>query len=133
MGQAGMEGLFTPVLIARVGYCDYGCTACGQVCPSQAIPLLTLEEKRQAVIGKAVVNQNRCLPWASAVPCIVCEEMCPTPTKSIKLEEAVVTNSKGETLTVQRPHVLRDICIGCGICENHCPLEGEAAIRIYDY
>jgi ferredoxin len=22
-------------------------------------------------------------------------------------------------------------CIGCGIYENHCPLNGEAAIRVY--
>ena len=133
VGQAGVEGLWTPVLTPRIGYCDYGCTACGQVCPSNAIPLLTLEEKRQAVIGKAVVNRNRCLPWASGVPCIVCEEMCPTPEKSIRLEEATIVNASGETLTLQRPIVLREICIGCGICENHCPLEGEAAIRVYDY
>jgi Pyruvate/2-oxoacid:ferredoxin oxidoreductase delta subunit len=57
--------------------------------------------------------------------------MCPKPDKAIRLEEATVTNSNGDSLTVQRPYVLRDKCIGCGICENHCPLEGEAAIRVY--
>jgi NAD-dependent dihydropyrimidine dehydrogenase PreA subunit len=129
--EAGAEGAWTPVLLARAGYCDYGCNACGQVCPSGAIPALTLEEKRAAVIGRATVNRNRCLPWASATPCIVCEEMCPKPDKAIRLEEAIVINSAGETITVQRPYVLRDACIGCGICENHCPLEGEAAIRVY--
>ena len=128
--QAGLEGFWTPVLVPRVGYCDYGCTACGQVCPSGAIPRLTLEEKRQEVIGKANVNKNRCLPWASATPCIVCEEMCPTPQKSIRLEEATVLNGEDQPVTVQRPHVLRELCIGCGICENHCPLEGEAAILV---
>jgi polyferredoxin len=129
--EAGAEGAWTPVLLARAGYCDYGCNACGQVCPSGAIPPLALEEKRAAVIGRASVNRNRCLPWASATPCIVCEEMCPKPDKAIRLEEAVVTNAAGETITVQRPYVLREACIGCGICENHCPLEGEAAIRVY--
>ncbi|MFZ0531599.1 MAG: 4Fe-4S binding protein [Anaerolineales bacterium] len=130
--EAGLEGLWTPLVVPRVGYCDYGCTACGQVCPSGAIPLLGLEEKRQAVIGKASIDRDRCLPWASGVPCIVCEEMCPTPQKSIRLEEAQVVDSNGLTSTVQRPSVLRDVCIGCGICEHNCPLEGNAAIRVYN-
>jgi ferredoxin len=130
-GEAGLEGAWTPGLVPRLGHCDYGCNACGQVCPSGAIPSLTLEQKRLAVIGTAIVNRNRCLPWASATACIVCEEMCPTPQKSIRLEEVSVTNTAGEVLTLQRPYVLRDLCIGCGICENHCPLEGDAAIQVY--
>lgn len=130
--EAGLAGLWTPLVVPRVGYCDYACTACGQVCPSGAIPKLDLEEKRQQVMGKASIDRNRCLPWASGVPCIVCEEMCPTPQKSIRLEEAQVVDSQGETSTVQRPSVLRDVCIGCGICEHYCPLEGTAAICVYD-
>ncbi len=131
LDEAGLEGLWTPVLTPRVGYCDYGCTACGQVCPSQAIPKLPLEEKRQQVLGKASVNRDRCLPWASSTPCIVCEEMCPTPEKAIRLEKLKVVNAAGETIEFQQPYVLREVCIGCGICENHCPLEGEAGIRVY--
>jgi polyferredoxin len=130
-GEAGLEGLWTPGLMPRLGHCDYGCNACGQVCPSGAIPNLTLDQKRQAIIGTAVVNRNRCLPWASATACIVCEEMCPTPEKSIRLEEVSVTQPSGEIVTLQRPYVLRELCIGCGICENHCPLEGDAGIQVY--
>jgi polyferredoxin len=130
LGEAGLEGLWTPVVMPRVGYCDYGCNACGQVCPSGAIPLLELAEKRQRVIGKANVDRNRCLPWASSTPCIVCEEMCPTPEKAIRLEKVSAVNEFGEIIELQQPYVLREICIGCGICENHCPLEGEAAIRV---
>ncbi len=130
-GEAGAEGVWTPMLQPRVGHCDYGCNACGQVCPSGAIPSMPLEQKRLAVIGTAIVNRNRCLPWASATPCIVCEEMCPTPQKSIRLEEVTVTDANGETVTLQRPVVLRELCIGCGICENHCPLEGDAAIQVF--
>jgi ferredoxin len=37
----------------------------------------------------------------------------------------------GETVAVQRPRVVRDRCIGCGICEYKCPVNGEAAIRVY--
>jgi polyferredoxin/formate hydrogenlyase subunit 6/NADH:ubiquinone oxidoreductase subunit I len=132
LNEAGLAGLWTPLVVPRVGYCDYGCTACGQVCPSGAIPLQKLDEKRKFVIGKARIDRNRCLPWASGVPCIVCEEMCPTPQKSILLEEAQVTDANGQVSTVQRPSVLREVCIGCGICEHQCPLEGEAAIRVYN-
>jgi len=57
--------------------------------------------------------------------------MCPTPQKSIRVEEVSVTNQAGETITLQRPSVLRELCTGCGICENHCPLMGEAAIQVF--
>lgn len=132
LSEAGLEGVWTPVVVPRLGYCDYGCNACGQVCPSGAIPPLSLEEKRLVVIGTARIDRDRCLPWASATTCVVCEEMCPTPAKSIRLEEATVIDAAGVELVVQRPVVLRERCIGCGICEQHCPLQGEAAIRIYD-
>ncbi|MGD1992523.1 MAG: 4Fe-4S binding protein [Anaerolineae bacterium] len=128
--EAGLEGVWTPRLVARLGYCDYGCNACGQACPSGAIPLLDLEQKRSTVIGMAVVNRNRCWPWAYGVPCIVCEEMCPAPEKAIRLEEVTVTDARGEPTVVQRPFVLEDLCIGCGICEYRCPVEGPAAIRV---
>ncbi|HID64239.1 MAG TPA: 4Fe-4S binding protein [Anaerolineae bacterium] len=129
--ESGLEGLWTPVLISRLGYCDYSCHACGQVCPSGAIPPLTLEEKRRTLIGLAYIDQNRCIPWADNVDCIVCEEMCPVPAKAVKLDEVEVLNDQGELVIVKRPRVVRDLCIGCGICEYKCPLNGEAAIRVY--
>jgi ferredoxin len=129
--ESGLEGVWTPVLVPRLGYCDYSCYACGQVCPVQAIPPLTLEEKRQQVIGKAYIDQDRCIAWADLKACIVCEEMCPVPDKAIKLETVEAVTPDGETVTVQRPHVVRERCIGCGICEYKCPVNGEAAIRVY--
>ncbi len=123
---AGVEGFWTPHLVPRLGYCDYGCNACGHVCPSKAIPQLELADKRRAVIGLAAVDRNRCLPWAYNTPCIVCEEMCPVPDKAIKLQREQV----GE-IELQQPYVVADLCIGCGICEQHCPMAGEGAIRVY--
>jgi MauM/NapG family ferredoxin protein len=131
LGATGWAGAWTPVLVPRLGHCDYGCNACGQACPTGAIPPLGLETKRTAVIGHATIDQNRCLPWADNRSCLVCEEMCPLPEKAILLEEVTVQTIQGSTISVKRPHVLRDRCIGCGICENRCPLNGEAAIRVY--
>jgi MauM/NapG family ferredoxin protein len=126
--EIGLEGLWTPHLVPRLGYCDYGCNACGQICPSGAIPSLSLEEKQAHVIGMAVVDRNRCLPWAYGTPCIVCEEMCPLPEKAIQLENTGLTDDFGQE--IRRPTVLLDRCIGCGICEQQCPM-GEAAIQVY--
>jgi polyferredoxin len=129
--EAGLEGVWTPVLLPRIGYCDYSCNACGQVCPVGAIPPLSLDDKRLTIIGKAYIDQNRCIAWADRRDCIVCEEMCPLPDKAIKLDTAQVTNASGAAVTVKLPHVDRERCIGCGICEYKCPLNGEAAIRVY--
>jgi translation initiation factor RLI1 len=82
------------------------------------------------VIGQAIIDQDRCIPWAEEQDCIVCEEMCPLPEKAIVLETVEVNRVNGDIVTVQRPEVLEDQCIGCGICEYKCPVEGEAAIRV---
>ncbi len=131
LAEAGFEGVWTPVLVPRAGYCDYACNACGQACPVQAIPTLTLEAKRQQVIGAAYINQNRCIAWSNHQPCIVCEEMCPLPEKAIWLEAATLPSADGTLTALQLPHVNREGCIGCGICEYKCPVNGEAAIRVY--
>lgn len=128
---AGLEGLWTPVLVPRLGYCDYSCHSCGQACPTGAIPPLPLDEKRRTVIGAAYIDENRCIPWADGVDCIVCEEMCPVPEKAIVLDVQTVARPDGEIAEVRRPRVIRERCIGCGICEYKCPLRGEAAIRVY--
>ncbi|MHB1133581.1 MAG: 4Fe-4S binding protein [Chloroflexota bacterium] len=128
--EAGLEGLWSPVLVSRQGYCDFGCTACGQVCPSGAIAPLDLATKRELVIGVAYLDEQRCLPYADNHPCIVCEEMCPLPEKAIVVEEVEVTRADGRTGLLKRPKVIRSRCIGCGICEYYCPLPNESAIRV---
>ncbi len=124
MQEGGVSGFWTPRFSPRQGYCDYGCNACGQVCPVGAIPELQLEMKRQSVIGLAILDRERCLAWAEDTPCIVCEEMCPLPEKAIEFENP---DDQG----VLKPVVLDHCCIGCGICEFKCPVEDEAAIRVF--
>jgi ferredoxin len=129
--QAGVEGLYTPQLIPRLGYCEYHCTLCGQVCPTGAIPDLPREEKQRQVIGKAVFDKNHCIPFAKRMDCIVCEEHCPIPRKAIRSETKVITGFDGKEVEVRLPYVVDELCNGCGICENVCPLEGKAGIEVF--
>jgi len=128
--EAGLEGLWTPVLVPRIGYCEYNCTLCGQVCPTGAIAELTVEEKQQVHIGTAFVDPGRCLPIAMGVECVVCEEHCPTSPKAIQLVEVQVVGPDGSVRTAKRPVVDTDLCNGCGICETRCPVTDLRAIRI---
>jgi ferredoxin len=129
--QAGIEGIYTPLVIPRLGYCEYNCTLCGQVCPSGAIPRLEVESKRCEVIGKAVFDKNHCLPYAKKIDCIVCEEHCPIPDKAIRSREVAVTGPDGVLHNIREPFVVEEICNGCGICEYVCPLETKAGIEVF--
>jgi polyferredoxin len=128
--EAGLEGIFTPRLVGRIGYCEYNCTLCGQVCPTGAIKKLTKAEKQTTVIGRAYFDKNRCLPYAAGTPCIVCEEHCPTPEKAIQFRELAVIDARGRQVVVRQPFIVKELCIGCGICENKCPLTGGAAVMV---
>ncbi|MBA4395810.1 MAG: (4Fe-4S)-binding protein [Syntrophus sp. (in: bacteria)] len=128
--EADIEGIWSPVLVPRIGYCEYRCTLCGQVCPTGAIKKLTLEQKAEVKIGLAMIDKGRCLPFAHSMSCIVCEEVCPTPKKAIWFEEARVRNRDGKELILKQPHVDLGLCIGCGICEAKCPVLGQPAITV---
>ena len=139
--EAGVEGLWTPRLVPRMGYCDYNCTLCGAVCPSQAIARLTLGEKHTRSLGKASFNRSRCIPWRGHARyrdgltewkdcnCGTCEEACPVPGKAIRYTR-FVGEVDGRPIHIDRPYVVEDLCVGCGFCENVCPVAGEAAIRV---
>jgi polyferredoxin len=146
--EAGIEGLWTPILIARIGYCEPSCVLCGDVCPTGAIQKITEEQKlgigqKPISIGTAFYDQGRCLPWAMATPCIVCEEFCPTSPKAIWVEELDVPKREPKapegdehkhlpmtTVHVQRPHVDPNLCIGCGACEKVCPVQDDPAVYV---
>jgi len=133
LGEAGMAGLWTPRLDMLQGYCEFTCTLCGSVCPTGAIRELRVREKVETPvrIGSAYLDRGRCLPWSGNGPCIVCQEHCPTSPKAITLREETVPAADGEGSTrVRLPYVDLKQCVGCGICENKCPVRGRPAVRV---
>lgn len=136
IAQAGVEGFWTPVVVPRRGGCELACTRCGEVCPTGAITRLATARKAgydggaPVRIGTAFVDHGRCLPWAMSTPCVVCEEMCPTDPKAIWLERLEEPSRGGQSVPLARPRVEPSRCVGCGICENRCPVGARAAIRV---
>ena len=128
--EAGLEGLWSPVLVPAIGWCEFECHACGQVCPTEAIRPLPLPEKKVSKIGLAIFDTTRCLPFAFGRECIVCEEHCPVPVKAITFEMREVTDRDGSVRTIKFPRVHPELCTGCGICETKCVFKDQAAIRV---
>lgn len=109
----GLANFETPYIIPRKNRCDL-CLACQEVCPTGAIAKVPLEKVR---MGRAVIDQYRCIAWNEGKACLICGEQCPV--LAIAADEQ------------HRPSVLVDKCVGCGSCENACPVDGEAAIRVF--
>jgi polyferredoxin len=138
--EAGLEGLWTPTLIPRIGYCEPSCVLCSEVCPTGAIWQITPKDKGWVVgvgqqsqpirLGTAFYDRGRCLPWAMATECIVCEEWCPVSPKAIYVQEAQVIDSAGNTKTLKQPRIDPARCVGCGACEYACPLQDHPAVTI---
>lgn len=138
--EAGIEGLWTPILVPRLGYCETSCVLCSQVCPTGAIWEITAKEKGWSVdvgsgskpirLGTAFYDRGRCLPWAMATDCIVCEEWCPTSPKAIYFRPAEVLDATGNIKEVKQPYLDPSRCVGCGACEHACPVQDRPAVYV---
>lgn len=131
MLETGINGVLSPICVTGEGYCGFSCNECGKVCPTHAIPRLSLDKKQKMKLGVAVFDRNRCIPWAKDTNCIVCEEHCPVTPKAIYLKDFEIETRAGTKIVVQRPFVDSNLCIGCGVCSYKCIAESKPAINVY--
>lgn len=116
----GLIGFMQPVMDNHAGFCNFDCIKCGDVCPTGAIRLLSLDDKRLTQIGKAQFVKENCIVETEGTDCGACAEHCPT--------KAVHMVPYKNNLVI--PEVNEDICIGCGACEYACPTNPFRAIYV---
>jgi ferredoxin-type protein NapG len=104
------HGAFTPYIEVRERSCTL-CMRCTNVCPTGA---LTPVEDDMSVIaesvdmGTAVVDADRCISYEGRL-CGYCHDACPLPGTAIRL------------VSMAKPVVIADGCVGCGRCVELCP------------
>lgn len=108
----GPAAFLTPVIVPRDARCELT-QHCQQVCPTGAIAKVPIEN---ALIGMAYIDEKRCIGWVEETLCLLCQEQCPL--------HAIDSDEK------HRPTVVREKCVGCGACENGCPVESPPAIVV---
>jgi ferredoxin len=118
--EYGFTAMMAPRMDYNIGYCNYECNKCGEVCPSGAIMPLAKKEKKLTQIGIVRFEQDRCIVITENKSCGSCSEHCPTQAVHMVLYKDNLTLPKTE----------QDICIGCGACEHACPVEPEVAIFV---
>jgi ferredoxin-type protein NapF len=111
--EYGLAGFMQPHMDYLTNYCNFDCTKCGEVCPTEAILPLSIEDKHITQIGKAFFIKQNCIVYTDETDCGACSEHCPT--KAVKM----VPYKNGLLI----PEVEQDICVGCGACEHACPVE----------
>lgn len=110
----GLDLMGTPIIRPRKKPC-YLCMKCPPVCPSGALQRTT--SRRESVkMGLAAIDHKACLAWQETL-CRSCYDDCPIFDRALRMDEQL------------RPVVDQARCVGCGICENVCPVE-PAAITV---
>jgi ferredoxin-type protein NapF len=120
LGASDVAGFLAPRLRFGVDYCREDCQRCTEVCPSGAIERLALAEKRQRVIGLAVLDANLCL-LAQGRECTACIQKCPYHAIAMRSTDGGFSNE---------PAVIRDRCNGCGACVAVCPTRPIRAMQV---
>lgn len=116
----GLGYMLKPYMSYENSYCNYSCTVCSDVCPTDAIKPITVEEKKITQIGIANFYKEICVVYTDENDCGACSEHCPS--------QAVHMVPYKGTLTI--PQVEAELCVGCGGCESICPVRPVRAIVV---
>jgi len=137
--EGGIEALWTPVMNFNIAHCQLKCTLCSEVCPTGAIRQISVTEKLgkgefaqqgPITLGTAFIDTSRCLPWANQIPCVVCEEVCPVAPKAIQAIDEEVKDVYRNLVILNKPYIVPELCIGCGICQAECPVQDQPAVYV---
>ena len=74
-------------------------------------------------MGTAIINRRSCIAWEKNLLCLICDEICPYDA----IEYRVIDEYTGPQ---KKPFVLEKKCVGCGMCEQKCPVKGKAAVVV---
>jgi formate hydrogenlyase subunit 6/NADH:ubiquinone oxidoreductase subunit I len=85
---------------------------CPPVCPTGALDPIT--DKRDVRMGIAVVNTDTCYAF-KYILCRTCVDECPLGRSALDQDADL------------KP-VVKDGCVGCGICERVCPAPEPAIV-----
>jgi ferredoxin-type protein NapF len=118
--EYGLGGMMMPLMNFEKGFCNFDCTACADVCPSDALVQITKEQKHRLQVGRVVFEPELCVVHTEGYSCGACSEHCPT--QAVKM----VPYKDGLT----HPFIDTDICVGCGGCEFICPVRPKRAIHV---
>lgn len=113
-----------PEMSYERGYCRPECVRCSQVCPTGAIQLLDVATKSATHIGQVVWVRESCVVMTDHVNCGNCAHHCPT--KAILM---IPSDPKNQD-SLKIPAIDPARCIGCGACENLCPVRPVSAIYV---
>ena len=109
----GFVMMGTPYVRAREVPC-YLCMKCPPVCPTGALKR-DLVRKEDVRMGTAIIVKKECLAWQGTL-CRSCYQSCPIFDEAITMDHEL------------RPVVNDKKCVGCGICENVCPVDPSAIV-----
>ncbi len=117
--KISMDSLMIPQLILTQNCCLWDCTKCNDVCPTDALQKITVEEKTDIKIGRAIWLQKNCIAMTDGTECNACEIACPNGSISM------LQNGRKRF-----PIINEGNCIGCGMCVAACKASPIKAIYV---
>lgn len=119
-----MEHFMQPEVSYERGYCRPECTNCSSVCPVGAIKPIDVADKSSIQVGHAVWIKENCLAYTGEAACSGCARHCPVGAITMIPKDA------NDPDGIKIPAVDTERCIGCGACENLCPVRPFSAIYV---